>query len=119
MHIEKIKQDHEAISGVRLGDYVRIAGNLERISVCSSRSPTIQTTLEDSGAWFLAREGYSDFSGGSINMSHPVEFDRIIRSELRETGTTPGEFWTFKDGQAGAGRRENFIVPCRIFEIKG
>ena len=117
MYLEKVKQAHDARLGIRLGDFVLIEGKLERISVCRTDSLTVQTTLAESGAWFLGEGNYSEFSGTAVNFKHGREFDKIDKQQLRETGNRLGEFWTFKDGVVGEGRRENFEALCRIFEV--
>lgn len=114
-HIDHIKTERNRMAGIRLGDFVLVAGALERVCVLRHDSPDLQTT--NVGSWYLGRDGYTEFSGTCINFNRPAKYDQIDKSTLHETGTAPGDFWTFKDGQVGEGRRENFATVCKIFAI--
>jgi hypothetical protein len=114
-HIDHIKTERNEITGIRLGDFVLVAGVLERVCVLRHDSPHLQTT--NVGSWFLGRDGYTEFSGTCINLHRPAKYDLIDKSTLRQTGTAQGDFWTFKDGQAFPFSRENFATECKIFEM--
>lgn len=118
-YIEQCKAKHVTIGGPRLGDFVRVNDQLERISVINSSVSAIQVTLPDSGAWFLDKDGYQDFAGTALNLKHSKEFDVIPLQQLQEIGTQLGDFWTFKDGIVSAGRREDFQAVCRVFALTG
>lgn len=114
-HIDQIKTERNQMAGIRLGDFVLVAGSPERVCVLRHDSPDLQTT--NTGSWFLGRDGYTEFSGTCINFHRPAKYDLIDKSTLRQTGTAPGDFWTFKDGQAFPFSREDFLSSCTVFEI--
>lgn len=97
----------EAIAGPRIGDYVRFpTGELERFS--KNLVAGVQTS--PSGAFFICGNGEASLSCGGLNP--PISREAL---ELYEEQVLYGSFWFFHHGRAGAGRRVDVKLPCRIF----
>lgn len=91
-----------------VGDFVIMPdGTLERC--CSAARHGMQTT--EGGSFWVGRGGGCSYSG-SLNKPRLWEFftptDQIKR----------GSFWFFSHGIAGAGRRVDFYLPCRVFRLE-
>lgn len=100
--------NRDQIDGPRLGDYVRFKdGQLERFSHDWGNS--VQTSPH--GSFYLANNGYSEFSGG---LNPPIP--HVSLSLTKES--MPGTFWFFHHSEVGAHRGVRFNIPCRVYETK-
>lgn len=94
--------------GPRVGDYLKYPdGSFTRFTVDLGES--LQTGGER-GSYFLYGS-CCDYSGGCDS--------GIKKSDLVPTRETkPGDLWFFDEGITGAGRRKDFQINFRVFDIK-
>lgn len=97
----------ERIARPRIGDFVRFpSGELERFS--HDWNDSLQTSPIKSGSVYLCGSGNGEFSGG---LNPAISLDSLTLSDE----AMDGEFWFFHHGSAGAGRRVNCSIPCRVY----
>ena len=90
-----------------IGDWIILAnGSWQRFS--SEYAHGLQTSK--GGSFYLLSHGSASFSGG---LDPEISRERIVASDEPPRA---GRFWIFHHGEAGAGRRVDFTLPCKVWK---
>ena len=110
----------DRIPGPRVGDFLRLPRiddrqpeftRLTHLWSFGDPDDNAQTGGGKNGSYYLAEGGGLSYSGG-------LDPGVKIADLLPTPDTMEGRIWFFDRDYAGAGRGMNFMIPCRIFDLR-